>query len=185
MKGTKLDVTDTVAVSDAVWRRTLAVYASDGVKEACLGLQTRYGIGVSALFALLSLKTLGIHVPGGKALDVVLSRANDWQHRVIEPLRCARRAARLESSVASAEEVEDAEQFRAALMQQEIASERLQQRLLIADCLARPKGLDQGAQVADLANLADVAERYLRRFCDEPTSADQSALAAITAAFAD
>lgn len=117
-------------MADAVWQMTLALYDQPGVAPACLALQARQGIGVSALLALMGVAAAGYAPLEPARLPAVLARAQAWQREVIEPLRSARRGIRQASVPVIAA---PAESLRGALQDREIEAERLQQRLVIED----------------------------------------------------
>ncbi len=180
MPAVKLDAMDrTQNVMDEVWQLTLRCYEADGVKQACLDLQDRHGIGVSALFALLSLTVLGHRLKEPSALATVLKRATHWQTSVIEPMRLARRNMRLAEG--TNQEQARVDDLRQRLLRQEIEAEAVQQELLIHDFL--PKAITVAATEA--ADLREAAAAYLDAFIPEPDTADQTAIDTIVAAFAD
>lgn len=164
---------------DEVWQMTLRCYEADGVKQACLDLQDRHGVGVSALFGLLSLTVLGYRLPEAAALNRVLARAERWQADVIEPLRLARRNTIVDEGVA--EEKKAIADWRQRLLRQEIEAEALQQRLLINDFL-----LDAAAtRGAEPSDISVTAAAYMDRLVTDPDVADLAAIETIVAAFAD
>jgi len=120
-------------MADAVWQFTLSLYDQPGVAPACLSLQARRGIGVSALLALIGLAAAGRPALRKRAMAATLVRAEHWQHAVIEPLRTARRSVR--GATAPAIEAQ-AFALRHDLQANEIEAERLQQQLLVADYAA-------------------------------------------------
>lgn len=167
----------------AVWEETLSAYAADGVKTACLALQSAHGVGVSALLALLSLTKLGLQPPVGEALEKMLERSEQWQKTVIEPLRQARRAARLDAgSEAMPVLAEATETLYQSLLKREIEAERVQQRLLMTDGLALCRDQATGV-LAD--RLMKTAQAYMGRFTTRLTVADQRAIEQIIAPFID
>ncbi len=164
---------------DNVWQMTLRCYEAEGVKQACLDLQDRHGIGVSALFALLSLTVLGHRLPDAGALGLALARAEHWQANMIEPLRLARRNTVLDEGVPG--EQAAVADLRQRLLRQEIEAEALQQRLLIHDFL--PCSITAGA--VHYSDLKNAALAYLDRFIADPDRADEAAIETIVAAFFD
>ena len=163
-----------------VWDLTLAWYAADGVQPACLGLQDRHGLGVSALFALAGMAAFGCPVLDEAGLAQALRRAEAWQRAVIEPLRAARRGVRevpLTDAIA-----ESAEGLRRTLLQQEIEAERLQQALVCADYPVAEVGRDvRDATRLDSAAARVNAWRYVQRAVAAPTARDQADVEAILA----
>lgn len=162
-----------------VWQMTLRCYEADGVKQACLELQDRHGIGVSALFALLSLAVLGHRLSDASVLASVLKRAEQWQASVVEPLRLARRNTVLNGGKPEAQAA--AADLRQRLLQQEIEAEALQQRLLIHDFLTHATA----AGSTERADVQNAAMAYLDRFIAAPDRADKAAIETIVAAFFD
>jgi len=69
------------SLTEAVWQLTLQWYAAEGVQPACLSLQDRHGIGVSALFALAGTAALGAPALSAEAMERTLDRAERWQLR--------------------------------------------------------------------------------------------------------
>ncbi|WP_081633195.1 TIGR02444 family protein [Spiribacter salinus] len=123
----------TGAMAEAVWQFTLSLYDQPGVASACLSLQARRGVGVSALLALIGLAAAGRPALEKNAMEATLARAEHFQQAVIEPLRAARRGVR--GAMAPAIEA-DAHALRHDLQAREIEAERLQQQLLVADYAA-------------------------------------------------
>ncbi|MEX0448946.1 TIGR02444 family protein [Spiribacter sp. 221] len=157
-----------------VWALTLGTYSREGVAAACIGLQDRHGVGVSALLALMGLAALGYPVADARAMERVLARAEDWQWRVIEPLRRARRALRQAASDGIEEE---AAGVRRALLAQEIETERLQQQLLVTDVLGGMTGLMWTSDDAGRMRPAEsVARLYLARFIEHWSEDEEEAL---------
>lgn len=167
------------SLTEAVWQLTLRWYAAEGVQPACLALQDRHGIGVSALFALAGTAALGAPLLSAEAMERTLDRAERWQRQVIEPLRQARRAIRPAAPDEPALHAE-AEALRKALLQREIAAERLQQALVVADhrqSVTEPevsRRLDAEAAMA-------TATIYMNRYVTRLSSDDQRHLEAIMA----
>ena len=167
------------SLTEAVWQLTLQWYAADGVQPACLALQDRHGIGVSALFALAGAAALGAPTLTTHAMDRALDRAERWQHQVIEPLRQARRAIR-QAAPEEATLNTEAEALRKALLQREIAAERLQQALVVGDCLHSTTEPGVNSTLDAEAAIA-TARIYIARYVSRLSSDDQRYLEAIMA----
>jgi len=167
------------SLTEAVWQLTLKWYAAEGVQPACLALQDRHGIGVSALFALAGTAALGAPALSAEAMERTLDRAERWQRQVIEPLRQARRAIRPAAPDEPALHAE-AEALRKALLQREIAAERLQQALVVADYShsTTEPGVSRSLD-ADAATVT--AKVYMDRHVACLSAADQRHLEAIMA----
>ena len=162
-----------------VWQMTVRSYEAEGVKQDCLFLQERYGVGVSAWFALLSLAVLGYRLCDESSLTAVLSRAETWQDEVIKPLRSARKAARLEQG--SVDEMDAVAAVRKRLLAEEIAAEAIQQQLLITDYQAHTRLTTP----ADDEALLSLASDYVGLYASQPDEADQAAIKRVVAAFAN
>jgi len=166
--------TEREEIAAAVWARTLATYSSEGVAAACIGFQDRHGVGVSALLALMALAVLGYPVADARAMGRVLRRAEDWQRRVIEPLRGARRAL---PGAASDGIEEAAKGVRRTLLVQEIETERLQQQLLVTDVVNDMTRVAEASTDGGRMSWMDsVARLYLARFCEVWSNDEEAAL---------
>ena len=166
-------------IARAIWDFTLALYDADGVQGACLDLQNRHGLGVSALLALMGLGAMGWTASMPAALDDALRAAESWQHEVIEVIRGARQAIKAQGA---AQALPDASALRGQVMHCEIEAERLQQRLLIAEWVRQatpPATPPDRAEAAELAG--DQAFRYLARYTQSLDAADQAAVDALLA----
>ena len=174
------------SAAEAVWELTCSVYATEAVADACIGLQDRHGIGVSALLALLAMAALGYPVAETARLEAVLARAERWQRAIIEPLRALRRRI---PAAASADIEADAAALREHLIGREVEAERLQQALLVADSLASRStpapapavGRAPGAAEPDAIERA--ARAYLGRYRSAWHERDEAALQVVLRAF--
>ncbi len=178
-------MTDTTRpdVAEAIWQLTLQWYEAEGVQRACLALQTRLGLGVSALFALAGLGALGYPVPTPAQMAEIMARADDWQHRVIEPLRAARGGVREAAGHLAIEA--DADALRKQLLAREVEAEWLQQQLVCSDYLrvmapALPAAAQRPGAPHEAAATA-TARCYLQRYANPPAAVDVADLAAIMA----
>ncbi|MGM0689376.1 MAG: TIGR02444 family protein, partial [Bacillota bacterium] len=97
-------------------------YNQPPVQEACLELQSRYGIDMDLLFFCLKVGTSG----GGKMTRGDISQAMEavsrWQEDIVRPIRAASR--RLESSYKSFPE-EKTEMIQKSLAQAELDAEKI------------------------------------------------------------
>jgi len=76
------------------WGYALQVYAQPGVAEACLLLQTRYGVDVVVmLHAMYAFRVLGVRLDAA-TLDAAEDRVRAWREQVTLPLRSLRTALR-------------------------------------------------------------------------------------------
>ncbi len=165
-----------------VWSLTLATYAGEGVAAACIGLQDRHRVGVSALLALMGLAAVGYAVRDAHTMDRVLRRAEAWQERVIEPLRGVRREL---PDAAPAEIDKEARDVRRALLNQEIETERLQQELVVTDVLHNVTGMaGASTDVERMRSAESVARLYLARFVEVWSDVEEAALQCLLDAMA-
>ena len=146
----------------ALWQRSVRVYGQSGVQAACLQLQTDYQVSVSVLLTLIGMPLFGHRALAEDEMDSVLSRAEVWQTRIIEPLRGVRRQLKANTPAPIETSVRG---LRAAVLSNEIEAERHQQALLIADYCARINGsLDIAETPSDRATALRAsklnAERY-------------------------
>jgi uncharacterized protein (TIGR02444 family) len=164
-------------IARAIWDFTLALYDTDGVQAACLDLQNRHGLGVSALLALMGLGAMGWTASTPTALEDALRRSESWQHEVIEAIRAARQAIKVQGADHA---LPDAPALRQQVMRCEVDAERLQQWLLIDDWArhATPVAVPaSGAEAAERAS--DNAFTYLARYARALSASDQTAINAL------
>jgi len=115
-----------LAMENAFWNFSCAVYAEPGVQEACLALQDRFGLDVNLalLCAWVGAERAGSMEAGHLAAAAAL--IGDWQGEVVRPLRHVRQrikrlALMADPAVAS---------FRGRVADVELEAERLQQAML-------------------------------------------------------
>jgi uncharacterized protein (TIGR02444 family) len=151
-----------------------------------LQLQTDYQVSVSVLLTLIGMPLFGHRALAEDEMDSVLSRAEVWQTRIIEPLRSVRRQLKANAPAPIAA---SAEALRTAVLDNEIEAERHQQALLIADYCARINGsLDIAETPSDRATafMASTlnAERYFTHIGAE-SAAGSGAYATLIEAFGE
>jgi uncharacterized protein (TIGR02444 family) len=115
-----------LAMDNAFWDFSCAVYAAPGVREACLALQDRFGLDVNLalLCAWVGADRAGSMRAGHLAAAAAL--VGGWQDEVVRPLRDVRQrikrlALMADPAVAS---------FRGRVAGIELEAERLQQAML-------------------------------------------------------
>jgi uncharacterized protein (TIGR02444 family) len=156
-----------LAMDNAFWNFSRAVYAAPGVQEACLALQDGFGLDVNLalLCAWVGAERAGPMGAGDLADAAAL--AGDWQSEVVRPLRRVRqRVKRLalmaDPAVAS---------FRGRVAGIELEAERLQQAMLFrwADPRWPGRGTPPGGMA--LANLQNLLASRPARATDEAAPA--------------
>lgn len=106
------------------WPFSTAVYAQDGVKEACLDIQAA---GLDVNVALFIVWAIATGRDPGPVMGEVLARSALWRSSVVQPLRTAR------DQLKSGPDFVDAEAaaaLRKAILKSELEAERLQQAAL-------------------------------------------------------
>jgi len=111
------------APDNPLWLFSLRIYAAPGVADACLALQDRRDLDVNRLLHALWAGSQG------RQLDTAALRRLDavtvtWQSEVVRPLRAVRR--HLKQAEATAEQ----EALRRAVKRDELAAEKIEQRVL-------------------------------------------------------
>jgi uncharacterized protein (TIGR02444 family) len=112
------------------WAFSLAVYASDGVAEECLGLQERLGLDVNLLlFAAYMGAVEGVRLA---APDVAGANAavSDWHNEIVRSLRRARQVLKLPSTDAENPLREPTAALRLQAKRAELESEKIEQAML-------------------------------------------------------
>ena len=136
------------------WRFSLALYARDGVEQACLGLQNACGADVNILLFCCWMGAQGRPL-AKRGLRRAIAATRPWREHVVQPLRRARRA--LKQPSAALPEPWRAH-LRSGVFRLELDAEYVEQLMLarLAAKLPRP-ARKQDPQTACAANL----ERYL------------------------
>ena len=118
--------TETVDASGSLWNFSLAIYESEAVQNACLGLQDRHGLDVNILLLCCWLASRGERIDSLE-IDVVLARTTEWQSTVVVPLRGIRR--HMKAGVRPVP-IKDSEVLRARIKTLELEAERIEQQHL-------------------------------------------------------
>ncbi|MDP2699869.1 TIGR02444 family protein [Thalassospira sp.] len=111
-----------------VWNFTVSLYGREGVAPLCLDLQERCGLDVNMVLFLLCLGQQGQAPHSIAALE---NAVRDWREKVIVPLRATRRYLR-------GNPAPDIEKLRERIKQDELAAEKIEQKLLCAAVEAVP-----------------------------------------------
>ena len=109
------------------WNFTLAVYQKEGVSPACIALQDRLCLDVNFLLLCLYAGSRG-HQLGTDDFASVEERVAPWRKNVIHPLRGVRRWLKEQQLLERA----PSDQLRRGVLEFEIESEGVQQRLMEA-----------------------------------------------------
>ena len=148
--------------SNAIWSALASLYDEPGVKDACLALQERNGVCVTALLTLICAAARGHGAPHTPTVCDVVTISEAFEADVMRPLRRARNGLREMSGKDGT-----AADLRAGLLNHELALERfLQDRILDVlssrSALAHPQTppVDTGTGT----------RRYLTALGIEPTS---------------
>lgn len=167
-------MTDKTA-ADRLWDFSLDIYRRRDVESACLSLQARCGVSVSLLLASIWLGLNGDGRMGTMRLESAAWRALEWHREFVEPLRALRRQLR-HRPPAGLEN--DAERFRARLLEQELAAERMEQRLFLNDLDYWPPTEPRGNWRDAVGNAA----LLVRRSCPRPENEAVAAFVTVLAA---
>ena len=133
---------------------SIALYGRETVEESCLRLQDEYGLDVNAV---LFCCWFGAHhgVIGEDLWTRIDEISSQWQSRLIQPLREARRWLK-DPNFESDQDLQD---LRERIKEDEIAAELLQQRMMQEACGATGAGAPEEPAAAARRN----AEALLRR----------------------
>jgi uncharacterized protein (TIGR02444 family) len=154
-----------VSAAPGFWPFSKAVYAQEGVKEACLELQSA-GLDVNVgLFVVWAVATGRDPHP---VMGEVLNRSALWRSSVVQPLREARDRLKPAPDFIDADA---AASLRKAILKSELDAERLQQAALEPLAALCPTRGGAGRRAAAMECLSAAAER---------TSAGPQAVPAIT-----
>ncbi len=131
-------------LADEFWEFSLALYSQPGVAEYCLRRQDDAGANVNLLLFCCWTGRRGVMLDA-KELDAAATAIEDWQVRVLRPLRARRRTA----GIAPAE--------KQRLLAEELTAERHEQALLVRwleDCGPVRSGAVGDGEACVRANLA-------------------------------
>jgi uncharacterized protein (TIGR02444 family) len=153
-----------------LWDFAVALYEMEGVKQACLRVQARYGLSISTLLGCIWIGAQGYGRLGATDMETAIRRGVEWHREVIEPMRALRRRLRQQPPAGLERKTE---RLRRQLLQQELEAERIEQRLFLEDLPAAPPEADPGQRWRDATANATL---YTRKSCPRP---EPEALAAL------
>jgi uncharacterized protein (TIGR02444 family) len=122
------------------WNFSLELYAGEGVAEACLDLQDRRGCDVNILLFCCWLGASGRPTLTAERLRAILKASDQWQARIVRPLREVRRLLKDQPWSDALPETVDAVRRRVA--EAELAAEHAEQ-LKLAGLHAPPADRDR------------------------------------------
>ena len=149
------------------WHYGLRVYARPGVESACLALQERCKLNVNQLLFCCWAASYGYGRLNVQEMGLAKQRADDWESRVVSPLRAVRRE--LKSHAYRVGEA-SGDRLRREVKRSELFAEKLAQRLLVSTLARAP--LPGSSPDALLANL----ECYLALCGVRPSEDDRADL---------
>ncbi|WP_332712774.1 TIGR02444 family protein [Pelagibacterium mangrovi] len=117
-------MTEPAALEAPHWRFAVDLYARDGVSQACLALQDRFGVDVIVLMAALYGAVALGKAPGADDIERMDAAIVQWRHAVVHPLREVRRYLKM------ADMGEAAERLREIVKSSELRSEQIELALL-------------------------------------------------------
>lgn len=171
MAETQRTDTDIAAEAERLWQFALAIYEMEGVKQACLSIQARYGLSISLLLGAIWTGAEGYGRFGATELESSIRRAMEFHRDVIEPLRALRR--RLRQDPPKGVEAET-HALRKNLLDQELTAERIEQHLFLEDFSAEGRPAPESERWRDAAVNAAL---LTRKSCPRP---EQEALDALS-----
>lgn len=118
-------------LEDEFWRFSLAVYGTEGAGRACLDLQDRLGADVNLLLFCCWLGAARGRILSPDELGRLIKAVAPWRGNVVGPLRAVRRYLKQTGGADSGLLHEFMASLKAAVADNELLAERLEQRLLI------------------------------------------------------
>lgn len=118
-----------MSVPEAFWDFSLRTYGTSGVAPACLALQDDYALDVNVLLYCCWTSQRGIRLSGSD-LERVLDFSRPWAKNIVQPLRTARNWMQSDGCAQARVPTDSCLQLRESIKAIELASERLQQRVL-------------------------------------------------------
>lgn len=119
------------SLEDEFWQFSLAVYGGEGAGRACLSLQDRLGADVNLLLFCCWLGAARGRILSPDELSRLIEAVAPWRSNVVGPLRAVRRYLKQTGGADSGHPYELAASLRAAVADNELVAERVQQGLLI------------------------------------------------------
>lgn len=138
------------------------LYGREGVEDACLRMQERYGLSVSLLLSSIWTGLQGYGRLGSSELENSARRALEWHRDVIEPMRALRRLLRQQPPSGVEER---SQELRRQLLEAELNAERIEQRLFLADF---PKGMPVSPPEERWRDAVSNAALLMRKSCSRP-----------------
>jgi uncharacterized protein (TIGR02444 family) len=117
-------VTECAPLDGPHWRFAVGIYAREGVSQACLALQDRFGVDVIVLMAALYGAVALGKAPGADDIERMDAAIVQWRDAVVQPLREVRRYLK------TADMGESAEHLRGIVKSTELRSEQIELALL-------------------------------------------------------
>jgi len=127
------------------WAFSLNVYARADVESACLRLQFDHALDVNAVLFCAWTGGLGISLDKS-TLEEQIGAATEWQELAVQPIRVIRK--RLKTLAVAGLSLAGRDDLRQSIKEAELASEKLEQSILV-QMIA---GLPEGAASAALAD---------------------------------
>lgn len=143
-----------------LWEFAVAIYEMDGVKQACLSIQARYGLSISLLLGAVWTGAQGYGRLGATEMETTARRAVEWHREIIEPMRELRRRLRQHPPPGLERRTE---RLRHQVLEQELEAERIEQRLFLEDF---PRAAAAGHE--RWRDAAANAALYTRKSCPRP-----------------
>jgi len=156
-----------------LWEFALAIYEMEGVKQACLSIQARYGLSISLLLGAIWTGGQGYGRVGATELETTIRRAMEFHRDIIEPLRALRRRLRQDPPAGIERETH---RLRKNILEQELEAERIEQRLFLEDFTA---SAEPGPPQERWRDAAVNAALLTRKSCPRPEPEALDALAQI------
>lgn len=145
-----------------LWDFAVSLYEMEGVKQACLRVQARYGLSISTLLGCIWIGAHGHGRLGATDMETAIRRGIEWHREVIEPMRALRRRLRQQPPAGLERKTE---RLRHQLLQQELEAERIEQRLFLEDL---PPKLPEAAAPERWRDATANAALYTRKSCPRP-----------------
>ncbi len=119
------------SLEDEFWQFSLAVYGREGAGRACLSLQDRLGADVNLLLFCCWLGAARGRILSPDELRMLIKAVAPWRSNVVTPLRGVRRYLKQTGEADSGLPHELVVSLKAAVADDELVAERVEQGLLI------------------------------------------------------